>query len=94
MAYAKCGACGKTMAKGHGCSYGMLLMKDGTRVPRVRFGDSGEATDGGCHDCNVREGQYHHPGCDMAACPVCGGQESFCDCPIEGYEFREAGRSL
>lgn len=33
-----------------------------------------------CHDCNVKLGQYHHPGCDMERCPRCGGQLISCDC--------------
>ena len=38
-----------------------------------------------CHDCNIVNGfpHYHHPGCDMERCPVCGGQLISCDCDIE-----------
>ena len=27
-----------------------------------------------CHDCNVKPGGTHHPGCDMEHCSVCGVQ--------------------
>lgn len=27
-----------------------------------------------CHDCNVKPGGTHHPGCDMERCSVCGDQ--------------------
>lgn len=33
-----------------------------------------------CHDCNVQDEGYHHPGCDMEICPKCGGQLITCLC--------------
>jgi hypothetical protein len=39
-----------------------------------------------CHDCNVLDGGYHHPGCDMERCPRCGGQLISCGCLDEGKE--------
>lgn len=30
-----------------------------------------------CHDCNVTEGGYHHPGCALDVCQH--GQAAFCD---------------
>ena len=33
-----------------------------------------------CHDCNIKRGGLHHPGCDMERCPKCGGQIISCDC--------------
>lgn len=40
-----------------------------------------------CHDCGVREGQYHRPGCDMERCPFCGGQLISCDCAFEKLDI-------
>lgn len=36
-----------------------------------------------CHDCNVQEGDFHVPGCDMERCPFCYGQLISCDCCYE-----------
>jgi hypothetical protein len=36
--------------------------------------------DGPCGDCNAPRGGLHHPGCDLAQCPVCGGQMLGCGC--------------
>jgi len=36
-----------------------------------------------CHDCGVKEGQYHEPGCDCEICPICGGQLISCNCCYE-----------
>jgi hypothetical protein len=33
-----------------------------------------------CHDCGVKEGQLHLPGCDMERCPFCGNQLISCRC--------------
>lgn len=33
-----------------------------------------------CHDCDCQEGELHQPGCDMEACPFCGGQLIACGC--------------
>ena len=34
-----------------------------------------------CGDCCAREGEPHHPGCDMEECIACGGQRFICGCP-------------
>jgi len=31
-----------------------------------------------CHDCGVKLGHYHHPGCDWEECPGCGHQMLMC----------------
>lgn len=31
-----------------------------------------------CHDCGIKEGEIHKLGCDMEACPICGGQLISC----------------
>ena len=36
-----------------------------------------------CGDCNVAQGGFHHPGCDMERCPNCHGQLIGCGCMDE-----------
>ena len=36
-----------------------------------------------CHDCKAPTGTFHHPGCDVEECPVCGYQTITCGCDID-----------
>lgn len=81
MAGAPCEICNKLMMKAKGC-FDKDYIIDGKRYPAVphydRFGD-----DSRCGDCNCKQGEPHHTGCDLEECPLCGGQFITCDCPIE-----------
>lgn len=36
-----------------------------------------------CGDCGAPPGGHHHPGCDLADCPVCGRQMFSCGCRFD-----------
>lgn len=38
-----------------------------------------EPIDWPCRDCGVQPGGYHHPGCCVALCQVCGDQLLACE---------------
>lgn len=63
---------------------------DGESLPALPYENEYREEDHRCHDCNVKLGGFHHPGCDMERCPKCKGQLISCGClntEEEGDEY-------
>lgn len=83
-----CEGCGLDMAVVDGCTVGFVMI-GGKRYERIKRGAKRDSAMNGCYgrcgDCGARRGHYHHVGCDLERCPVCGGQLISCGCDVE-YE--------
>lgn len=79
---AKCRLCGQTMSKSNGCLCSHLIYK-GKKIERIKYGEDEYDSDERCHDCLAKLGEYHHDGCDVERCPVCGDQLISCECDFE-----------
>lgn len=91
---AKCQFCKKEMSGPHAAdscmaTNGRVDYPDGTSLPAST--EHFSEVSGRCHDCNIKHGGFHHPGCDTERCPKCGGQLISCGClePIENLSTIE-----
>jgi len=75
----KCASCSQEMtdASTFSCTQ-PVEFPDGEVLAAVPF--TGDQEDSRCHDCGVRHGGTHHPGCDAEKCPRCEGQLISCGC--------------
>lgn len=60
-----------------------LEYKEFERIPYGQEANDWGADQGVCHDCIVKKGELHVPGCDVERCPLCGYQCISCGCRHE-----------
>ena len=78
----ECRVCGQRKLRSDGCNCSEVIFQN-KKYKRIKYGESPYDIDERCHDCNAKEGNYHHPGCDTEVCPICGEQAIGCDCDYE-----------
>jgi hypothetical protein len=79
------------MATAVSCTIDALHQR-GRHYDMVRFGDERHPIGGPrCGDCGAARGGWHHVGCDLQECPVCGGQLITCGCRFDEDDVEVAG---
>lgn len=84
-AMAICGICNKPMKAGAGCCTSVFITEDGAERPAIKYGDEKghEEFEDRCYGCGCAIGEYHHMGCEVEQCPICGFQAIYCGCKRE-----------
>ena len=62
----------------------VALHRDGRPIGMVPWGrEFGWSARARCQDCGVMPSRFHHPGCDVQECPLCGRQLLSCGCRFD-----------
>jgi hypothetical protein len=77
------------MLEAAGCIKTWFVL-NGKRYNRKPYEGGWDPGTGRCADCAAKIGQYHHFGCDVERCPICGGQMLGCECLINAKEYYDA----
>ena len=83
---AVCDYCEKDMLLVDSCIEVEIKSKGKVHKPIPYGKEEAEWKSERCHDCNAKRGGFHHPGCDVERCPICGGQLISCGCLEEEDE--------
>lgn len=76
-----CLTCNRYLMDADSCTASCIRFPDGEELDPIPYGE--EAAEEGpdrCPDCGVDHAGYHHPGCEVASCPRCGGKLVSCGC--------------
>ncbi len=74
-----CNHCFEDMKVVDNCAVNTIIeFPDGTKIPTST--EHFNEPSGRCHDCGIKHGYSHHPGCDVEHCPKCKGQLISCGC--------------
>ena len=80
---ATCRWCYEEMTTSVSCSV-ESMHREGVPVAMVRWGNERRwRARGRCGDCGVALGGFHHLGCDIQQCALCGGQMITCGCRFD-----------
>ena len=77
-----CDVCGGRIGFTVSCKKRTISYK-GKTYKRIKVGDSGDVYEGKkkaiCEDCHVSYGRWHHHGCKLEKCPICGERYATCE---------------
>lgn len=74
----KCKLCSQRMLESDGCLCSHVIYRVKI-TERIKYGEDEYDFDERCHNCGAKLEEYHHYGCDVERCLVCGNQLISCE---------------